>query len=514
MSDQFNEKADEQMIQEKEQVQEEKEEENQDEERFSSFSEGDQYGSDSDDVKFDIIKPEKKPFKQIGIDYQKIQPLVHLPPDQKDQQQDNEEQKKIEAYKLYQQKLLEQEELQRQIEEKLKEKDDQQIKDFQAKELQTQEGVVVNTDEIKNLIKPWEVNYDQTWKKNYYFNPITNESLWELPLDVVKKIQDYRRQYEHRLLDYEERNMYKFLPKTYIATQRQILFQKRQKYLKRPARKQVEESLATKYGYKQGDEEYNTWFDRFLSDGNKYKEKDAALTRMHPDIDSGYTKADLYEKFSTYFCLFFSRGCCAEGVNCRYYHRIPNLDECQTVDNSKDIFGRTRFANHREDMTGVGCFTRDTRAIYISHYKMPKADTSTQALALMYEMLWRHFSVFGDIDDLNVIPIKGVSFIRFKHRCQAEFAKESMDCQALDSQEVLMVKWAYEDPNPKAMSREVEEEKLKLVQAVKEKDKRQKQQQSMVRQKIDGKQVRDRSQNDRKKPFKKGGGGGRLFDND
>lgn len=46
----------------------------------------------------------------------------------------------------------------------------------------------MNTDDIKNLIKPWEVNYDQTWKKNYYFNPITNESLWELPLDVVKKI--------------------------------------------------------------------------------------------------------------------------------------------------------------------------------------------------------------------------------------------------------------------------------------------------------------------------------------
>lgn len=33
-----------------------------------------------------------------------------------------------------------------------------------------------------------------------------------------------------------------------------------------------------------------------------------------------------------------------------------------------------------------------------------------------------------------------------------------------------MVKWAYEDPNPKAMSREFEEEKLKLVNAVKEKE--------------------------------------------
>ena len=66
---------------------------------------------------------------------------------------------------------------------------------------------------------------------------------------------------------------------------------------------------------------------------------------------------------------------------------------------------------------------------------MPKAETSTQALALMYDTLWRHFSPLGDIDDLNVIPAKGVSFIRYllfkfryKHRCQAEFAKEAMDC--------------------------------------------------------------------------------------
>lgn len=31
----------------------------------------------------------------------------------------------------------------------------------------------------------------------------------------------------------------------------------------------------------------------------------------------------------------------------------------------------------------------------------------------MYETLWRHFSPLGDIDDLNVIPTKGVSFIRY-----------------------------------------------------------------------------------------------------
>lgn len=68
--------------------------------------------------------------------------------------------------------------------------------------------------------------------------------------------------------------MYKFLPKQYIHSQRLILQQQRDKAMKRPARKQVEESLATKYSYKQGDEEYNIWYDKFLSDGNKFKDRE------------------------------------------------------------------------------------------------------------------------------------------------------------------------------------------------------------------------------------------------
>ncbi|CAD8140610.1 unnamed protein product [Paramecium pentaurelia] len=515
-------------------IQQQVEEENVDQ---YSYSEGDQYESDSDNLKFDIVKPEKNPFRPIGIDFQKIQQIAHLAPNSKEIQQEEENRKKIEAYNLYQQKVQEadqnQKELEKQIEEKLNQKKEEELQNLQKQPLELQinkGGQLVNADEIQKIIYPWQVLFDDTWKKNYYYNPVTKESVWELPLDIVQKLSDYRRQFEHRLYDYQERNFFKFLPKQYIARQREQLFQKRQKVMLRPARKQVEESLATKFGYKQGDEEYNTWFDRFLSDGNKYKEKDPALTRMHPDIDSGYTKADLYEKFSTYFCIFFARGCCAEGVNCRYYHRIPTMDECEQIDNSKDVFGRTRFANHREDMKGIGCFTSDTRAIYITHYKMPKAETSTQALALMYDTLWRHFSPLGDIDDLNVIPAKGVSFIRYKHRCQAEFAKEAMDSQALDQQECIMCKWAYEDPNPKAMSREFEEEKLKLVNAVKDKEKKEQQNNSQFRKKIDGQHIRDRSQDDRKgkrggdrgnrrgglrgRGDNRGRGGNRLFDDD
>jgi hypothetical protein len=64
------------------------------------------------------------------------------------------------------------------------------------------------------------VHYDHTWKKNYYFNPLTTESQWELPPDVIHRVQEYRRQFEHRVHDFEERNMYKFLPKAYVHQQR------------------------------------------------------------------------------------------------------------------------------------------------------------------------------------------------------------------------------------------------------------------------------------------------------
>lgn len=44
----------------------------------------------------------------------------------------------------------------------------------------------------------------------------------------------------------------------------------------------------------------------------------------------------------------------------------------------------------------------------------------------MYEIMWRHFSVWGEIEDINLVPNKGIAFIRYAHRCMAEFAKEAM----------------------------------------------------------------------------------------
>jgi hypothetical protein len=66
----------------------------------------------------------------------------------------------------------------------------------------------------------------------------------------------------------------------------------------------------------------------------------------------------------------------------------------------------------------------------------------------MYEILWRHFQCLGEIEDINFLPNKGVAFIKYRHRCMAEFAKEAMQNQALDKNEIITIKWANEDPNP------------------------------------------------------------------
>ncbi len=81
------------------------------------------------------------------------------------------------------------------------------------------------------------------------------------------------------------------------------------------------------------------------------------MTKCDPELDSGYTEADLKEGFVSYICIHFIRGCCSEGVNCKYYHRIPTLEECKQIDSTKDIFGRNRHTNYREDMTGIGIFS-------------------------------------------------------------------------------------------------------------------------------------------------------------
>ena len=41
----------------------------------------------------------------------------------------------------------------------------------------------------------------------------------------------------------------------------------------------------------------------------------------------------------------------------------------------------------------------------------------------MYEILLRHFSLWGDIEDINILHHKGYAFIKYTHRYMAECTK-------------------------------------------------------------------------------------------
>lgn len=238
--------------------------------------------------------------------------------------------------------------------------------------------------------------------------------------------------------------------------------------MERPARKQVETSIANNYTYKEGDEEYNFWYSKYICAKDE-KEKEAALTKCSPELDVGYTAADLFnEKGGAFFCLFFARGCCSNGVNCKFYHHVPSSEDCLSIDQTKDIFGRARFSTFREDMKGVGSFAKESKAIYVSDYKLP---SNENGVTQMYEILLRHFSQWGELEDINILPHKGYAFVKYTHRCMAEYAKEAMSNQALDANEILTIRWANEDPNPRVGEIEEKEERRVLLGAL---DKRKK----------------------------------------
>jgi hypothetical protein len=183
----------------------------------------------------------------------------------------------------------------------------------------------MNTKEINELISPFQIFFDEENKKNYYFNTDTNESVWQLPKELHNRVQTYLASFKNNT---DPRlNIYKHIPKEYVKkeTKKYLIFTDT---MERPARKQVETSLANNYTYKEGDEEYNFWFSKYICSKDE-KDKEAALTKCNPELDVGYTAADLFnEKGGAYYCLFFARGCCASGVNCKYLHKVPSIEDC------------------------------------------------------------------------------------------------------------------------------------------------------------------------------------------
>jgi len=224
----------------------------------------------------------------------------------------------------------------------------------------------------------------------------------------------------------------------------------------RPARVQVDVSQMKKT-INEVTGNYNIWYNRYTGGDNyKYKPLTRAEYRCDIEKDSGLTKAD-NNPHASYFCIHFAHGCCSKGKDCTFLHRVP--DEYDREETTKDCFGREKFFEERQDMGGVGTFSRENKTLYIGHIS-----TSPDR----EEIVRKHFGAFGDIEYIKVLKDKAVAFVQYKLRSVAEFVKEAMYGQSLDGDEVLNVRWATEDPNPKVqqeLQRKAEEQVYSAVNA-------------------------------------------------
>ncbi|KAG2389411.1 hypothetical protein C9374_013971 [Naegleria lovaniensis] len=227
----------------------------------------------------------------------------------------------------------------------------------------------------------------------------------------------------------------------------------------RKARVQASNKKESKLQREENGGEYNIWYHKYIGQRQK-RDIDAAESRCNIKTDAGWTVGCTLK--DPFFCLFFAKGCCAEGPNCKYLHRIPTSADISRIPITKDCFGRAKFATDRDDMAGVGSFNRDCRTLYVSGFKY--------VAGVDYEeVIKRHFQEWGEIEYIRAFPERSYAFVKYKNRLCAEFAREAMLGQSLDNDEIIHIRWSADDPNPLATKKHEQEMKSKMKQSLEEK---------------------------------------------
>lgn len=144
----------------------------------------------------------------------------------------------------------------------------------------------------------------------------------------------------------------------------------------------------------------------------------------------------------------------SSSYECQYLHRLPPPAH-ELPDTSKDCFGRDKFSDYRDDMGGVGSFSRQNRTLYIGRIKETGPGHETE------EVVRRHFKEWGEIEKrrssrllapwtfsltpsyhtVRVLQYRSVAFVTYAEELPAQFAKEAMACQSLDNDEILNVRY-------------------------------------------------------------------------
>jgi hypothetical protein len=218
----------------------------------------------------------------------------------------------------------------------------------------------------------------------------------------------------------------------------------------RPARVQIDADLVhgpNKIQHAQMGSTYNIWYHKWSRDDKVQLSRERPATRVHIAADAGMTMGMKPGSGTQFTCVFFARGNCPHGYQCKFWHRLPLRSD--RYPGIYDIFGRNLFGQLREDLGGAGTFMKDHRTLFVGRisYDAPNVQ----------DIVRRHFGEFGHVEKVKVLDGRGIAFVTFSNAYEAQFAKEAMSNQQLDHDEMLNVRWAGDDPNPRV----VEEEKAR-----------------------------------------------------
>lgn len=178
---------------------------------------------------------------------------------------------------------------------------------------------------------------------------------------------------------------------------------------------------------------FNVWHKKWSGGGQTAKQFRSPF-KCNIARDSGVTRSA-----GPYFCLWFARGCCHKGPACSFLHRLPNEFDALELNgaNVTDCFGRTKFADAREDRNGIGSFLEPCQTLFVGYFS--GLHTSREKLI---EQLRLPFSEWGSITSVRISKNMKFAFITYKYQCNAEFAKEAMSNQTITGNETLSVRWA------------------------------------------------------------------------
>lgn len=226
----------------------------------------------------------------------------------------------------------------------------------------------------------------------------------------------------------------------------------------RPARVQVTkaklqevlEERKEESALQSGGSVYNTWY-RKWSGGDPRKKISRSAFKCKPSQDSGRTRSN-----GPYFCLWFARGACYKGSDCLYLHRIPQPGDGEQLDRTTDCFGRTKFADFREDMSGVGSFLYPTRTLFVGYFNQ-KVNPNT---------LRTQFEQWGPLESVRMGKNNSIAFVTYKTETNAEFASEAMAYQSITGKETLVIRWSRDKHNTSEVTPEQEDEIREIVRSV------------------------------------------------